>query len=155
MSFWEHVFAGDVGSHNYLEQIRQRGLRGRARLRSRVLDALHDGGVEIVSPTFMNQRALPDERIFIPKGRPTVRDAEDSLAPEEVIFDKAEKAASLEEMKRERDELAKRIDDLKAELKKASDDDKPALSARIERDERKREALAASIEREAATDDES
>ena len=30
----------------------------RSRLRARVLDALHRGGIEIVSPTFMNQRQL-------------------------------------------------------------------------------------------------
>jgi len=126
----------------------------RARLRARVLDALHDGGIEIVSPSFMNQRILPEDRTFIPKSRPRSRDPEQTLPPEEVIFDKAEKAASLEEMKRERDELAKRIDGLKTELKKANDQDKPALSARIEQGERKREALVASIEREVETHDE-
>ena len=58
-------------------------------------------------------------------------------------------------MKRERDELVKRIDGLKAELKKASDQDQPARQASIEQYERRHEALAASIERESAADDES
>jgi small-conductance mechanosensitive channel len=118
----------------------------RARLRSRVLDALHEGGVEIVSPNFMNQRVLPEGRVFVPNGQPLVRDPEGPLPPEEVIFDKAEKAASLEELKRSREDLTKEIERLKAESKKASEEDKPGLDARIASEERKLETLTASIE---------
>ena len=33
----------------------------------RLLDTLHRAGVEIVSPTFMNQRQIKGERAFIPE----------------------------------------------------------------------------------------
>jgi hypothetical protein len=46
-------------------------------------------------------RFLPAERIFVPEIRPPARDPEETLSPEEVIFDKAEKAESLEDMKRQ------------------------------------------------------
>jgi small conductance mechanosensitive channel len=42
-------------------------LTARSRLRASILDTLHENNVEIVSPTFMNQRALPAGRVFIPE----------------------------------------------------------------------------------------
>jgi small-conductance mechanosensitive channel len=60
-------------------------LSARSRLRANVMDRLHEGGVEIVSPRFMNIRALGRERVFIPK--PAQRAAADGATalPEEVV----------------------------------------------------------------------
>lgn len=71
----------------------------RSRLRESVLDKLHEGGVEIVSPSFMNTRALSEGKIFIPKPSYRVRSAEKKSGPEDVVFDKAEEAESLETLK--------------------------------------------------------
>jgi len=68
-------------------------LTARSRLRGCTLDALHGGGVEIVSPNFMNQRVLAADRVFIPEAGPPPTPRPEAAAPEEKIFDKAEKAA--------------------------------------------------------------
>lgn len=71
----------------------------RSRLREAVLDALHAAGIEIVSPNFMNTRALPDDKLFIPQPTRKVASKKATQA-EDVAFDKAEEAASAEEVRR-------------------------------------------------------
>jgi small-conductance mechanosensitive channel len=76
-------------------------LSARSRLRECMLDVLHGNGIEIVSPTFMNQRQLPTEKAVIPRSerRPAPRPKAEAV-PEAHIFDKAEVAeerATLEE----------------------------------------------------------
>lgn len=69
----------------------------RSRLRSAMLDVLHGAGVEIVSPTFMNQRQLDPARKVIPKkSRPVEEKKEGEI--EEAVFDKAEKAHLAEKL---------------------------------------------------------
>ena len=51
--------------HGLLENVKTI-ITARSRLHGRVLDALHNANIEIVSPTFMNQRQV-NETIFIPK----------------------------------------------------------------------------------------
>ncbi len=72
-------------------------ITARSRLRSAVMDALHGGGVEIVSPTFMYRRSA-DEKTFIP-GQEEKKEAtgEEERRAEDVVFDKAEEAESREE----------------------------------------------------------
>lgn len=66
-----------------------------SKLRECMLDSLHQAGIEIVSPTFMNQRQLEPQKRFIPKGsritKPKAAPA-DEPRPEERMFDKAELA---------------------------------------------------------------
>jgi small conductance mechanosensitive channel len=50
----------------------------------------------IVSPSFMNQRKLPDDMVILPvKSRATKKAAEDGK-PEDLIFDKADEAEAKE-----------------------------------------------------------
>ena len=42
-------------------------LGSKSALHRAVLDTLHQAGVEIVSPTFMNQRQIAAGRLFIPE----------------------------------------------------------------------------------------
>ena len=56
------------------------------------MDALHGGGVEIVSPTFMNTRAQADDKRFIPQLAREAAVDETEPSPESVVFDKAEEA---------------------------------------------------------------
>lgn len=70
----------------------------RSRLRAKVLDALHEDGVEIVSPNFMNTRALGEGVRVIPRRQGAEAEPEEpESVPEEVIFDKAEEAETEEE----------------------------------------------------------
>ena len=92
-------------------------LSSRSALNRCVLDALHKAGIEIVSPTFMNQRQV-NEQTFIPKERNNqVRKQADK--PEDVIFDKADKAGKLDEMKKQHQELIERMEQAKEAIKNA------------------------------------
>ena len=68
----------------------------RSLLRGKILDRFHDAGVEIVSPNFMNTRAIPEDRSVIPAANPITPEADSAPPPEELIFDKAEEAEKAE-----------------------------------------------------------
>lgn len=73
-------------------------ISARSRLRAAMLDALHDKGIEIVSPNFMNTRALDKSRKVIPpRARKVIQQAQTSA--EEIAFDKAEEAADVEKIR--------------------------------------------------------
>jgi len=106
----------------------------RSRLRAAVMDALHHDGIEIVSPNFMNQRVLDPDREFIPKAvRPTA-EAEPAVSPESVVFDKAEEAATLEELRLRLEKLTGESVELKKQLKETADEaERTAVETRLER----------------------
>ena len=74
-------------------------ISARSRLRAAMLDALHEAKVEIVSPNFMNTRALQEGKVFIPAPSRKRASAEAQAAAESLAFDKAEDAASLEKLR--------------------------------------------------------
>ncbi len=85
-------------------------LTARSRLRVAMLDHLHGGGVEIVSPNFMTTRALAPETQVMPD--PTVTEPEvEGATVEEVAFDKAEEAASLDQLKEAYRKVKDELDD--------------------------------------------
>ena len=86
----------------------------RSKLHAEVLDALHAGGVEIVSPSFMNQRVLPEGRRFAfdPGLRRRAAEAVPESTPEAIVFDKAESAAVLERLRQRRAALAIELEQL-------------------------------------------
>ena len=76
----------------------KRLITARSNLNAAVLDGCHAADIEIVSPSFMNQRQVNDE-VFIPKGRrrrPSNFESTPDAIPELMLFDKAERAASRE-----------------------------------------------------------
>ncbi len=79
----------------FLEEVKYL-ISAESKLRECMLDALHDAGIEIVSPTFMNQRQLPADRRFIPRDARQIvqKPAAEEARPEELMFDKAEVAES-------------------------------------------------------------
>ncbi|MBV1913836.1 MAG: DUF3450 domain-containing protein, partial [Pseudomonadales bacterium] len=106
----------------------------RSNLRREVLDVLHEGGVEIVSPSFMNQRPVADGNKVIPV-KPFVDPTPDLLTPdepiaEEMVFDKAEQA---EQINKEKSELVAALEELQSIKKNGSDDEKAAIKEQIER----------------------
>jgi len=125
----------------------------RSRLRAAVLDALHERGIEIVSPTFMNTRAHAPDRHFIPRATFERADEDDEGdGPESVVFDKAEEAASLESLRERFRLLTEREAGLEKALKEAVKDEetaperKEALERELARASQRRERLRLRIE---------
>ena len=121
----------------------------RSVLRAAVLDHLHNDGIEIVSPNFMNQRVLSPQQIFIPSDdlSPSDGGEEVDVFPEEIIFDKAEEAESLEKLKSARTSLEERIAILNSRLKEAEDGGQRAsIERRLKRAEEVLERFAKRIE---------
>jgi len=116
-------------------------ITARSRLRGFVMDALHEGKVEIVSPTFMNTRALAEGRLFIPKKHRGAAIDELESAPESVVFDKAEEAESLQDLKDQRKPLVEQISGLQKHIDAAEEGadtseaeaDRDRLERRLER----------------------
>jgi small-conductance mechanosensitive channel len=87
-------------ANGLLEEVKQL-VTVRSRLRVAMLDRLHEAGVEIVSPNFMNQRVLDPETRVLPSEPPASEPPPvptEEVAVEEIVFDKAEEAASLEQL---------------------------------------------------------
>jgi len=100
-------------------------ISARSRLREAVLDALHAAGIEIVSPNFMNTRAIPEDKPILP--RPSRKTASrESKRAEDVAFDKAEDAASAEEIR-------KSIERVDAEIAALADNKDPDTDSRKQR----------------------
>lgn len=123
-----------------------KGLIGcRSRLRAATLDHLHNGGVEIVSPNFMNTRAIAAEQIFIPSVSRRTKQAKTS--PDDVVFDKADEAESLESMRDRHKAMLEEIAAETARLKAATDEsEKQTLTQRLESINKRAEKLASLIE---------
>lgn len=80
-------------------------------LKRAVLDQLHDNGLEIMSPAFINTKALKANAQMIPT-RPRAHEAQeaDSAKPDNIVFDKAERAQLQEDFR-------VRLTEVKEELK--------------------------------------
>lgn len=94
-------------------------LSAQSKLRQMMLDNLHSANIEIVSPTFMNQRQLKIGDLMVPqkkRGR-KAKIVSEEQTPEEIIFDKADEAQKIEELQFEQENLAKEIIELEASLK--------------------------------------
>ena len=133
----------------FLPEVKQL-LTARSNLQKKILDVLHTNDVEIVSPTFMNQRRLPEVGKTIPKPSPVVREELQEPGPEELIFDKAEEAAALEELRDEQTALKQRLQDLRERKKEAGAAQKEALEAEIVSTEAALEKIATQLEQEQA-----
>ena len=99
-------------------------LSTRSRLKEAVLDSLHNGGVEIVSPTFMNTRAYTPEASFIPK-KPRDEKSDDHAKEPEAearVFDKADEAESTEKLKDKLAEVADRLKESEQACKETEDE---------------------------------
>jgi small-conductance mechanosensitive channel len=112
----------------------------RSNLRKHVMDALHRVGIEIVSPTFMSTRTLdPHSHIRPTRAQPVAEKG--ARPPEAIMFDKAEEAESLENI---RDRLAKietELADAEAGLKAADDNHKTVVERELEALNQERERL--------------
>ena len=102
-------------------------LTARSNLCRCVLDVLHSNNIEIMSPSFMNQRPLPDNVKIIPPV-PDHKPQQTASLAEEVVFDKAEKAEQLEN---EKQLLQGKIKEYKSKMEDASAQEKDQLQQNI------------------------
>ncbi len=113
----------------------------RRELRARTVDELHADGIEIVSPTFMNQRQFDSATAFIPQKTPAPAETSDTPVPDAIIFDKASKAESLEKLRKMLDETKLRLTQCEASLAEAKNEKS------VQAAEKEKAKLADTIER--------
>ena len=106
-------------------------LSANSRLRAKMLDALHTDGIEIVSPSFMNTRALEPTRRFVPAQEtgqePAVAESAEA-GVETIAFEEAESAETVEGLREQARALAEHRKQLAAQHKGAD----PAAAADLE-----------------------
>ena len=128
----------------FLEEVKYL-ISAESELREQMLDSLHRAGIEIVSPTFMNQRQLAGDKLFVPKvGRVTRPPAAaDESRPEERMFDKADLA---EKEGKAGQQLKEVLDELeKLEKEELGEADAETAQARILKLQARRTQLEAEI----------
>ncbi|MCJ7756135.1 MAG: hypothetical protein MUP13_16360, partial [Thermoanaerobaculales bacterium] len=120
-----------------------------------VLDTLHGAGVEIVSPTFENQRRITADQNFIPDiDEERIVDPKRDHGPDTLVFDKADKVEKVEDLRQRLTALDTELADLQARLKTAGTDEAETLQQTIDIRQKVRERLVNRIaEFEAAVDD--
>jgi small-conductance mechanosensitive channel len=94
----------------------------RSTLRKCILDNLHTANIEIVSPTFMNTRAYEPNKHFIPKKVIIEEAVTPGLTPEDIVFDIAEEAESLEKLREKREDFARQMTELKGQIDRGDED---------------------------------
>ena len=105
-------------------------ISARSRLRAAMLDALHEANVEIVSPNFMNTRALREGKAFIPAPSRKRTKAAAQAAAESLAFDKAEDAASLEKIRVQIQQVDEQLADIDEEKNESNEAQKAELETK-------------------------
>lgn len=95
-------------------------ISARSKLYASVLDTLHSKGIEIMSPTFMNQRQLSKDEKIIPPTTQKPKVEKRKPSAEDIAFDKAEKAEQLEH---EKLQVRQELEKLEASLKEAANEE--------------------------------
>jgi len=128
------------------------------KLRAAMLDALHEGGIEIASPALLSTRAFAQSERFMPRvgSKPSGPELEEESSFDDLAFDKAEKAGTVELMREDLQQLENERQALLA--KRSANKDKEArqeYDAAIERLKLRAKRIEALIEgKEASLDDE-
>jgi len=118
----------------------------RSRLRAAILDNLHRGGVEIVSPNFQNLRDYDPQKSFIPAPVRAKKEQPVDAAPVDVVFDKAEEAESMSAISMEQSELEAKLKEARQAVKDAKEDgEKEEAEKQVTLLEGKLEELAKSV----------
>jgi len=115
-------------------------LSSKSALHRAVLDTLHRAGVEIVSPTFMNQRQVKEGRVFVPEVKATA-DPTREKSPDSLVFDKADQVEKVEDLRARLAALDGEISDLEAQAKAAEPADAEKIKETVTLRQRVRERL--------------
>ncbi|WP_213181813.1 mechanosensitive ion channel family protein [Desulfosarcina cetonica] len=102
-------------------------ITARSNLAMHVLDTLHGNGVEIMSPTYMNQRPMGEDKKVIPPAIAKVS-PEKPVEAEQIAFDKADRAELVEN---EKQKLTKDLQAMESLLKDSSGEDKEQVKLKI------------------------
>lgn len=130
-------------------------LTARSDLRARILDAMHAKHMEIVSPTFMNTRALTRDEAVIPPTPALSPTPEPEVSPEGVVFDKAEEAEGALILETEYKGICERLAEAQGQIKGATPEVKIELELEIAELQEKKEKLEeALVEEKAALEEE-
>lgn len=130
-------------------------LSARSNLRKKILEQLHGNHVEIVSPGFVYQRRVDAEQKVFPE-QPVLHSnasGDEGDAPEEKIFDKAEEAASIEELRLQREQIHEDLKAGREQLKQAAAEEKASLESQIAHLERREAWLIDRMEQHARDDE--
>jgi small conductance mechanosensitive channel len=102
-------------------------ITARSNLAKHVLDTLHGSGVEIMSPTYMNQRPVGEDKKVIPS---VVAKAcrETPSEAELIAFDKADRAELIEN---EKQKLIRDLQEMDSLLKESSGEEKEKIKLKI------------------------
>lgn len=119
-------------------------LGSKSALHRAVLDTLHRAGVEIVSPTFMNQRQIKQGEAFVPEVRAPAAPTRDR-GPDSVVFDKADQVEKVEDLRLRLTALDKEIGELEAQLKSTEGDEAEKIQETVFLRQRIRERLVERI----------
>lgn len=101
-------------------------------LNANVIDALHSKKIEIVSPTFMNQRRV-DEILFIPEKVKVQEEKNTEESPENRVFDEATKSEAIEKKKEQLVDIIESKEKKKENLKGAKGSEAEELKKSIEK----------------------
>lgn len=104
-------------------------ITARSNLAKHVLDTLHGNGIEIMSPTYMNQRPMGENKKVIPSAVAQASQ-ETSSEAEQIAFDKADRA---EQIENEKQKLTQDLQEMESSLKESSGEDKEQIKSKIER----------------------
>jgi small-conductance mechanosensitive channel len=126
-----------------------------SRLKRKILNQLHEAGIEIVSPNFMNQRQLSPDQPIIPEVEPGETEVEAAANIEAIAFDKADKAESIEKLRKRHQDLKESLTELQERAGVTEDkEEQAALEVRARNTTEQMERLAQYIaEREERIDD--
>jgi small-conductance mechanosensitive channel len=119
-------------------------LGSKSALHRAVLDTLHHAGIEIISPTFMNQRQIKPGEAFVPE----VKISEDPTrdrGPDSVVFDKADQVERVEDLRSRLAVLDNEISELEAQVKAAEGDEVEKIQETVLLRQRIRERLVERI----------
>lgn len=97
-------------------------ISSRSRLRAKILDHLHNSGIEIASPTLMNQRQFPKETQYIPSWSAASESSPEPSAVEDMVFDKAERATKVDRLRQRLETNLKKMGELEEQAKEVRDD---------------------------------
>lgn len=104
-------------------------ITARTNLCKAVLDALHEQDIEIMSPTYMNQRRINEDKKVIPIITKTTS-INTSVGSEDIVFDKAEQA---EQIDKEKQDILNEIERLEPSLKEASEEERKEIKKIIDK----------------------
>ncbi len=130
--------------HGFLEDS-SKFFSAKSLLNAEVMDKLHEEKIEIVSPNFMNQRRVDDEK-FLPKQEVKETKQISGNLPEDKVFDEAIESEKIEIKKDRLKDIDKKQEELKKQLDNSENDkDKKRIELLIQRNEEMKKRLKEQI----------